>query len=250
VRPTPSGRAADAIWRPLAGEIEARWSERFGADALAELRRCLAPVAGRPELAVPEFMPVVGGGAWLLADAVAGGAREPVPGRPLSALLARTLLAYTLEFEREAGLALPLAANVVRVLDGQGVSVQDVPLRAGISKEAVAMAATSLAKSGHAVAEGKLIRLTPAGSEAQGRAVRLHAETDGRWAEQAAGLEAALAGVLDQQDRLALGLRPPPEGWRARPPYLARTEALLADPRAVLPHYPLVLPRGGWPDGS
>jgi hypothetical protein len=50
--------------------------------------------------------------------------------------------------------------------------------------------------------------------------------------------------------RLALGLRPYPDGWRARGPYLRQTTAVLNDPAAALPHYPMVLHRGGWPDGS
>ena len=37
VRPTPAGRRAEAIWRTLFDDIDARWSERFGADAIEEL---------------------------------------------------------------------------------------------------------------------------------------------------------------------------------------------------------------------
>jgi len=50
---------------------------------------------------------------------------------------------------------------------------------------------------------------------------------------------------------LALGLEPYPDGWRAeRTPYRAQTEAMLADPVSALPRYPMVLHRGGWPDGN
>jgi hypothetical protein len=41
-----------------------------------------------------------------------------------------------------------------------------------------------------------------------------------------------------------------PGGWRARNPYLRQTTAVLDDLGAALPHYPMVLHRGGWPDGS
>jgi len=44
--------------------------------------------------------------------------------------------------------------------------------------------------------------------------------------------------------------RPYPGGWRARNPYLRQTTAVLDDPDGALPHYPMVLHRGGWPDGS
>ena len=64
-----------------------------------------------------------------------------------------------------------------------------------------------------------------------------------------ARVRAALEAVLGHPD-LSEGLRPFPGGWRASAPYAARTEAMLADPPAVLPRYPLVLHRGGWPDGS
>jgi hypothetical protein len=50
--------------------------------------------------------------------------------------------------------------------------------------------------------------------------------------------------------RLSLGLRPYPGGWRARNPYLRQTTAVLDDPDDALPHYPMVLHRGVWPDGS
>jgi len=54
----------------------------------------------------------------------------------------------------------------------------------------------------------------------------------------------------DGRPRLSLGRRPYPGGWRARPPYPRQTTAVLDDPGAALPHYPTVLHRGGWPDGS
>ncbi len=38
--------------------------------------------------------------------------------------------------------------------------------------------------------------------------------------------------------------------WRAHPPYLAQTAAVLADPAGALPHQPMVLHRGGYPEGS
>jgi hypothetical protein len=45
-------------------------------------------------------------------------------------------------------------------------------------------------------------------------------------------------------------LRPYPDGWRAQRPYVTQTTAVVADPAGTLPHYPMVLHRGGWPDGS
>ena len=178
------------------------------------------------------------------------GRRETRRGLPLSTLLSHALLAYTLEFEAGAELALPLSANVVRVLDEKGVNVKDVALRGGISKEAVAMATTFLAKNGYVVAEEKLVRLTALGSEARTRAERAHDEIGALWATQGTRLGGALADLLDKKDLLTLALRPDAGGWRCGKPYLAQTEARLEDPTGTLPHYPMVLHRGGWPDGS
>jgi hypothetical protein len=131
------------------------------------------------------------------------------------------------------------------------MNVRDVALRGGISKEAVAMATTFLAKHGYVATEEKVIRLTATGSEARTRAESRHGEIDARWPAQAGDrLRAALTDLLERKDLLALCLRPEAGGWRGSKPYLAQTEAVLEDPTGTLPHYPMVLHRGGWPDGS
>jgi hypothetical protein len=63
-------------------------------------------------------------------------------------------------------------------------------------------------------------------------------------------LRSSVRNVLEQTDRLATGLEPYPEGWRASGRYVAQTRAMLADPLTGLPRHPMVLHRGGWPDGS
>jgi len=124
-------------------------------------------------------------------------------------------------------------------------------LRGGISKEGVSMATTFLAKHGYAIVQGKEIRLTALGSDAQTRTERLHGEIDARWATHSGTrLRAALVDLLQRKDLLAQCLRPEADGWRASKPYLAQTKARLEDPTGTLPHYPMVLHRGGWPDGS
>jgi hypothetical protein len=49
---------------------------------------------------------------------------------------------------------------------------------------------------------------------------------------------------------MSQGLRPYRDGWRAHKRYLKQPAAFMHDPGAALPHYPIVLHRGGWPDGS
>jgi hypothetical protein len=63
-------------------------------------------------------------------------------------------------------------------------------------------------------------------------------------------LRAGLEAIVSQREVLAEGLRPPGGCWRAAKPYLAQTQRVLADPTAALPWQPMVLHRGGWPDGA
>jgi hypothetical protein len=250
VRPTPAGIAAREIWPVLLPEIEQRWRTRFGVRAVAELRTaCL----GLRDESLPEYLPVVVGTNGMVSELAGDGPRASDP-VPLSAVLAQILLAYTLAFEREAPLSLPLTENVVRVLGESAVDVRDVSAQAAVSPEGVAMALTCLVKAG--LADGKkAVRLTDAGLAARQESQALHPRIE-RGMQDAHGraaldrLRAATRAVLDRPDRLAAGLEPYPEGWRASAPYLDRTRAMLADPASGLPRHPLVLHRGGWPDGS
>jgi DNA-binding MarR family transcriptional regulator len=266
VRPTPAGVTARAIWQPLFGDIEKRWEERFGTDEIRELRRSAGELVGQLDVELPEYLPIVGSANGMIAE-IAPRTRRPESSgadAPLPTLLSQVLLAYTLDFERESELSLPLSANFVRVLDEAGLDVRDLPAVAGVSKEATSMAVRYLTKTGLAVVEaslggGKLIRLTPKGREAQDAASLAHVSVETAWetrfgAGTVRGLRAALQALLDQRDgeraRLSLGLQPPADGWRATKPYVEQTNAVIDDPGGKLPHYPMVLHRGGWPDGS
>jgi hypothetical protein len=258
VRFTPAGVRAAQIWPGLPGEVEARWRDRFDAVGIEELVDALRVVEEGIETELPDYLPIVSsthGMALVLGEARGLRRREP----PLVVLLAHALMAYTLEFEKGSALSLPLSENVVRVLDREGVPVRELPSLAGISKEAVAVSLTSLARTGYTVVEGapasrRTIRLTQAGEKLRTDERRLHARIGRRWetlfgADVVGSLRAALERVLDHPE-LAAGLTPDPGGWRASKPYASQTRAVLADPRGRLPHYPMVLHRGGWPDGS
>ena len=253
LRPTPAGRKAEEVWRPLFDDVEGRWEERFGADAVEDLRSSLRTIVAQLELELPEYLPIIGSANGMTAD-LSPPEREPpadVVSLHLSALLAQALLAYTLEFEQRSELSLPLCANFARVLDEKGVSVRDLPLLAGVSKEATAMALTFLTRSGYVVVDDGVVRLTPKGRSAQKGYDRLHAEVE--QARFRAGdvrrLRSSLQRVLADPG-FAQGLAPHSGGWRASKPYRERTNAVLEDPTGRLPHYPMVLHRGGWPDGS
>jgi len=252
VRPEPGGVRAQAVWRPLAGEIEERWRERFGDAAIDELRQALSVVA---DPALPLYLPVL-----RYADGMRAGHVRGAPGAvadDLAALLSQALLSFTLEYEEESDLSLALSANVVRVLRADWVPLRDLPTRSGVSKEAITAAVGFLQRNGYAAVEAgpdgrsKLVRLTDEGLAAQTQHGRLAKAVERRWRKRLGGDFDRLAGALITGRQLALGLQPYPDGWRAaRNPYRARTEAVLADPAAALPQYPLVLHRGGYPDGS
>jgi DNA-binding MarR family transcriptional regulator len=158
------------------------------------------------------------------------------------------LLSLALECEHGQQVPLAIAANLLRVLDDRGQRLRDVPGLSGVSKEGLSMALGVLEKAGLAVVERdpggsrfKHVRLTPSGFTAQAAYRRRLAEVEVLWQQHAGAgvLREALLRTTGDGARLALGLEPYPDGWRA------------ALPRpATLPHFPMVLHRGGFPDGS
>jgi methyltransferase (TIGR00027 family) len=255
LRATAAGLRAREIWRPLPGLIEQRWYERFGADQLGRLRGSLTGMVSRLDPGLPDCLPILG--AALLSQ----GPDPRLPPRsdgtapeamPLSALLSRVLLSFAVEYEREAGLSLAVAANVLRVLGTDGTRLRDLPALTGTSKESVRWALGLLTRGDLAAEEpdpaagrGKVARLTPRGLHAQRLYHELTSEIERRWHDRftpavtvalRASLEPLAAG---QPPPLSGGLEPYPDNWRA----------LVRRPD-VLPHFPMVLHRGGYPDGS
>jgi hypothetical protein len=225
------------VWEPLADVVEGRWRSR--GLPVDELRAALAAVA---DPTLPEALPITA--AARIGDVPRVGAADS----SLPSLLSRVLLAVTLEVERESPVSVALGANVLRVLDADGVRVRDLPGLTGVSREAVAVSLSFLVRHDLAVessdGRSRVARLT-------GRGVAARSEFRRRVAEVAPG-RAGLADVLGPVvgPVLAEGLRPYPDGWRAHPPYLSATRAMLADPAGALPHQPMVSHRGGFPDGT
>jgi DNA-binding MarR family transcriptional regulator len=236
----------------LAAEIEQRWRQRFGDAAIEELRQALSSVA---DPALPLYLPVLG-----YADGMRAGHVRDAPGavaEDLAALLSQALLSFTLEYEEESALSLAMSADVVRVLSADGVQLRDLPALSGVSKEAITAAVGFLRRQGYAVVEAdpanrsKLVTLTAQGVAAQAQHARLVKAVERRWRKRLGGDFDRLTKALVSGRQLALGMQPYPDGWRAaRNPYRARTQAVLADPASALPQYPMVLHRGGYPDGS
>ena len=252
---TAAGLRAREIWRPLPGFIEQRWRERLGADQLSRLRDPLTSMVSRLDPGLPDCLPILGaalrsqGPDPRLPPRPDGTAPEALP---LSALLSRVLLTFALEYEREAGLALAVAANVLRVLSSEGTRLRELPALTGTSTESVRWALGILTRGDLAAEEpdpaasrGKVARLTPRGLDAQHLYHELTGTIERRWHDRfTPGVTGALRASFEplaagQPPVLFVGLEPYPDNWRAsvrRP--------------ATLPHFPMVLHRGGYPDGS
>ena len=258
LRATAKGLRARQVWLPLAGLIEERWRERFGAGRLDALRDSLIPIVDQLDPGLPDCLPILGAG---LLSRGPDPALPPRPGQvevaglPLPALLSRALLSFALEYERQSKGSLAVGANLLRVLDGEGTRLRDLPPLAGISKEAASWAMGNLVRSRLAVeapdpaaTRGKVARLTIAGTVAQSDYHEFVGTVEQRWQERFTGgtvsalrqaLETLAAAPEGQPPPLFGALKPYPDNWRAR-----------VRPPDILPHYPMVLHRGGYPDGS
>jgi methyltransferase (TIGR00027 family) len=257
LRATAGGLLARQVWLPLPGLIEQRWRERFGARQVDRLRESLVTVVSQLDPGLPDCLPILGAALLSRApDSALPPAGHVDPGGlPLSALLSRVLMSFALEYERETGLSFAISANALRVLGADGTRLRDLPPLTGTSKEAVSWALGILIRAHLAVEEpdpvagrGKIARLAPRGLQAQ----RLYHEFVGtieqRWRERFTGsaidaLRTSLEALVTAPDR------EPPPLFGALEPYPDNWRAAIRRP-ATLPHYPMILHRGGYPDGS
>jgi DNA-binding MarR family transcriptional regulator len=260
IRPTSAGRKAQEVWRPLFGVIEERWRKRFGPDEVDRLRESLWQVLIQFDVELPDCLPILKYGLFSQGSE----SEQPAPferrcqsraSLPLPAALSKVLLALALEFERESELSLAISANVLRVLNQTGVRVQDLPSLTGVSKESIQMAMGILRKKGIAVIDpnpaksrATIARLTAKGRLAQDAYQQRLQSVEQRWRSRfgevpierlRGSLESWVGQPTAELSPLFRGLDPCPNGWRASVPR----------PR-TLPYFPMVLHRGGFPDGS
>jgi DNA-binding MarR family transcriptional regulator len=259
IRPTRAGRSAQNVWRPLFDVIEDRWRERFGANAIQKLRASLVAIVEHQKTDLPDCLPILGYG--LVTKDMVVSPRKPskpspdaIINLPLVSLLAKVLLAFAIEFEQASAVSLSICANVLRPIGEKEIRVRDLPRLSGVSKEGIAMALSFLVKRGYAIVEtdlqsrAKVVLLTPKGRKALKKYASLLSEIDERWQAQfgkaeveklRASLETLIADATPDNSPLFRGLKPHPTNWRAK---LPQSE--------TLPHFPMVLHRGGYPDGS
>ena len=258
VRAASDGRMAQKVWQPLVPIIEARWAERWGRAQIVAVRAALEVVATQCVFDLPDCLPIVGYGLWSAGPsnppfAPAGVAAVADSDLALPALLARALLTIAIDFEAASTVSLANFANVLRILDEQPMPIRDLPRRSGVSKEAISMGLGVLVKRGLAVIDqnptgrpGKVTRLTAKGMASQAMHTRLlrgvEESLESRYGAGVIGALRESLSLLAGDSRgsgLFPALAPYPEGWRAS----ARTPE-------TLPHFPMVLHRGGYPDGS
>ncbi|HZC16252.1 MAG TPA: MarR family winged helix-turn-helix transcriptional regulator [Caulobacteraceae bacterium] len=257
VRPTRGGWRAQQVWGALFGDMEARWRERFGPVAIDRLRAALWAIAGRSALDLPDCLPILKPGPGLfsqVSDRPGERADLDEAALPLPTLLSRVLLEFAVDFERGSSLSLAVAANLLRVLDETGVRLRDLPGLTGTSIPAVNMAMGALRNGGMAIIEpdpdaarGQRARLTSKGRRAQEACARRLLQIEANWRIRFGDtvvdeLRAALTPLVGDgtpTSPLFAGLQPYPDGWRAK-----------VGAPSVLPNFPMVLHRGGYPDGA
>jgi DNA-binding MarR family transcriptional regulator len=259
VRPSDEGRHAQDVWRPLEKAIEGRWRGRFGAEAVGRLQSALAEIVSRLDTALPDYLPL---GEPRLRPG--GGTSESVA-LGLPALVSKALLVLALDFDQRSDLALgiytsghvsrlTITANILRALDERGVRVSQIPARTGVAKMTIDNWLGSLDDHGYvtigtdpAGGRFKVAKLTDKGQRSQELYRRWAGEAEHRLAQRFGSsacheLRKALAPVIGGagiDSSLRKGMEPYPDGWRAQLPQAS-----------VLPHYPVISMRGGFPDGS
>jgi DNA-binding MarR family transcriptional regulator len=256
VTATPAGQRAQKLWKNLLPAIEKRWRDHFGKTEITELRDALAAIVDELPKTLPDCLPILQYGlltkvsprVYNQAAHVSTPTRIAVDVLPLPALLSRVLLAFALDFERDSPLSLAISANLLRVLSPEPTALRELPLPTGISKEAISMALGILRQKHFVVIEpekskrGKTTHLTPQGCDAQRAYLQHIAHIEKDWQRRFGSIAIrALRTALEQLnlDRLFASLAPHPDNWRAQLP-----------PPHTLPHFPVVLHRGAFPDGS
>jgi predicted transcriptional regulator len=250
IRLSPGGRKARATWEPLAAEIERRWEDRYGETQISQLRSALFTIARQLDPTLPDYMPILVYG--LVNSVPERRAAFPLTEKsPLPALIARVLLAFALEFEAEAPISLAIFANCLRCAANSPKRLRDLPREAGISKTAVQTSASFLVKKGFAIVKNeggaKTLTLTPKGQDTYEKSAEQIQAVEKAWRGRfgkgaidsvRSSLEALISEPLSESTVFA-GLHPCRDCWRAKVPQ-----------PETLPQFPLVLHRGGYPDGS
>jgi len=259
VQLTGTGEMAIKVWPNLIGEIDARWSQRFG-DGATRLRRSLEAIEHQIDLELPQGLPR----AILKLPEFASRKSAAENGMPLPVLLSRVLLAFALDFEHDSPAPISMCANAIRVLSDEPIPEAEISKRTGCSEETSGIGwqlkPYIIVDRDPARGRGKFVRLSEIGMKTQHEYQRLAREIEERWLERFEGAEElreTLTALLKRSE-LSEGLKPPsgttragaqipalgrhdigPAARQRKRDLVAQTEAFVRDPASALPHYPL-----------
>jgi hypothetical protein len=249
VRPTDDLRvASETVFPYLPDIVEAKWADHLGASAVSQLKEVLGELLSQVDEALPHYLPQADNLMWTRWDP-SGPRQEAIDELTLVDRLAQALLLYTVEHESASEVPLTMAANLVRVIDDEGTPTVDLVRRSGISKEAMAFL-TGWRQRPRLSVESvtRALTLTSAGRSAKADYEALARTIEQSWAARfPGGVTSHLRSALEQivvdttlaRSPLAQLVEAPEGCWRS---WVKSPE--------TLPHFPMILHRGGYPDGA
>jgi hypothetical protein len=244
VSSTRGGRLALGAWPNVLAETEATWSKQLGTT----LTRAIAALTAEIEKAntLSPCLPSLNHGMYITPERdVPMPATSPL-NTSLPAQLAKLLNAFALDYERETFQALIVSANVLRIIPAEGVAIRTLAPTAGIAKGAMINALKLVLSSGavepHATtaSKGSALRRTSKGDNLHALYEETVSAIEARWRAQfGAEFINQIQKALPTEEKLLAAIKPQTGNWRANVP--APTH---------LPWFPMILHRGGFPDGS
>jgi hypothetical protein len=249
VRPTDDLRvASETVFPYLPDIVEAKWADHLGASAVSQLKEVLGELLSQVDQRLPHYLPQADNLMWTRWGAL-GSREEAIDELTLVDRLAQALLLYTVEHESASEVPLMMAANQVRVIDEDGTRTVDLVRRSGISKEAMGFL-TGWRQRPRLSVESvpRTLTLTGAGRSAKTDYETLARTIEQSWAARFPGdatgrlrsaLEQVVVDATLASSPLAQLVEAPEGCWRS---WVKSPE--------TLPHFPMILHRGGYPDGA
>jgi hypothetical protein len=249
VRPTKDLReASETVFPCLPDLVEAKWADHLGAGEVHQLKEVLGDLLSQVDQELPHYLPLADNLMWTRWGPSAP-REETIGDLKLVDRLAQTLLLYTLEHESASEVPLTMAANLVRVIDDEGTRAADLVRRSGISKEAMGFLTGWRQRPRLSVeSTPRTLLLTAAGRSAKTDYETLARTVEQSWAKRFQGdVTGRLRSALEQvvvdptltRSPLAQLVKAPEGCWRS---WVKAPE--------TLPHFPMILHRGGYPDGA
>ena len=244
VRLTASGEAGTASAAALGDTVQADWRQRFGNDAVDQLRDALSTIVDRLPVELPHYPtgygagdPSVTGGDYVPEDP--GPPRIPAHGQdwpvvlrepgsdtsrlPLLALLSQVLAAFAIDYERERFGSLPAVSNFLRFVGDDGMTLGRAQALGGVSGNGKTLHERHLdvvVEPGRPRDMRRRVFLTPKARRVRDAYPHLVKEIEDRWREQyAAAIPPMRTALMAMNERLdaALNDYPSTTAWIRRP---------------------------------